>query len=290
VKRTGAPLLALLLLVGCQQGVAPLEETGGTHPEARALIEQGEYDAALAQLSGASDAEALYLMGRAWVGKAGGARRAENGRLGPEEMQALDLFQQAVAARADYGAAHLAIAELLAPYALAAESGGGERPNPAASGGGPAITVERVLAAYGAAVQADPADTEAPTRLIEFALKAGPPRDAAAGFQELTRRDRENPDLLVRFGDFLAGPGEDPVEAERVYGQALIWRPDDVETHLKIADLHIDAALEHLKVNHYAAAETEMRQARKHIVDKASAQARRLRDAERSLADASGRQ
>ena len=45
MKRTGAPLLAVLLLGGCQQGPAPVEATGGgPHPEARALVEQGEYD------------------------------------------------------------------------------------------------------------------------------------------------------------------------------------------------------------------------------------------------------
>lgn len=290
MTRTGASLLVVLLVGGCQQDPAPAAGKGGAHPEAQKLVEQGEYDAALAELAGASDAEALYLMGQAWVGRAGGARRTENGRLGPEEMQALDLFQQAVAARADYGAAHLAVAELLAPYALAAEAGSAARADPASSGGGPVVTVERVLAAYAAAVQADPGDTAAPSQLIEFALKAGRPQDAAAGFLELTRRDRENPDLLVRFGDFLAGPGEDPAEAERVYAQALIWRPDDVGTHLKIADLRIDAALEHLKVDHYAAAEAELRAARKHVVDSGSPQARRLREAERSLADASGRQ
>jgi tetratricopeptide (TPR) repeat protein len=290
MSRTAAPLLVVLLLGGCQQGPAPVEGTAGAHSDARALVERGEYDAALAELAGASDADALYLMGQAWVGKAGGARRVENGRLGPEEMQALDLFQQAAAARPDYGAAHLAVADLLAPYALAAKSGSATRHGAAGSEGGPVITVERVLAAYAAAVQADPADTEAPSQLIEFALKAGRPQDAAAGFQELTRRDRENPDLLVRYGDFLAGPGKDPEEAERVYAQALIWRPDDAGTHLKIADLHIDAALEHLEVDHYAAAEAELREARKHVVDQGSAQARRLRDASRSLTDASGRQ
>jgi tetratricopeptide (TPR) repeat protein len=291
MKRTGAPLLAVLLLGGCQQGPGPVEGSGGgPHPAARALIEQGDYDGALAELAGDSDADALYLMGQAWVGKAGGARRTENGRLGPEEMQALDLFQQAVAARADYGAAHLAVAELLAPYAIIAKAGSTGRGDAASGAGGPVVTVERVLAAYAAAVQADPADTEAPNRLIEFALKAGRPQDAAAGFEELTRRDRENPDLLVRYGDFLAGPGGNPEEAEGVYAQALIWRPDDAATHLKIADLHIDAAREHLKVNHYAAAEAELREARKHVVDPGSPQARRLQDAARALADASGRQ
>ena len=38
----------------------------------------------------------------------------------------------------------------------------------------PKVTVDRVLAAYGAAIQADPADTEAVERLIEFAARVRP--------------------------------------------------------------------------------------------------------------------
>ena len=243
----------------------------------------GDFDGVLADLAGESDADALYLMGRAWVGKAGGDARTLSGRLGPEEMQAQDLFQQALAARPDHAQAHLALAELLAPYALLSQEGKDE------TDAGPVVTVDRVLRAYGGAVQADPADTVAVNGLIDFALKAGRTREAAAGFRELTRRDRENPEVLIRFGDFLAGPGENPQEALGVYAQALIWRPDDQATHAKIADLHIDAALSHLELDQYVAVEAELREARKHVRGTDSSQARRLRDAERALTHASGR-
>jgi tetratricopeptide (TPR) repeat protein len=199
-------------------------------------------------------------------------------------MQAQDLFEQALAARPDHAAAHLALAELLAPYALLAPGGRDDE-----SRAGPVVTVDRVLRAYGGAVQADPADTTAVNGLIDFALKAGRNQEAAEGFRELTRRDRENPEVLIRFGDFLAGPGENPEEALGVYSQALIWRPDDQATHAKIADLHIDAALAHLELDQYVAVEAELREARKHVRGKDSPQARRLRDAERALAHASGR-
>jgi hypothetical protein len=246
------------------------------------MIERGEFDAALAELAGSSDGEALYLMGRAWVGKAGGDQRTLTGSLGPEEMQALDLFQQAVAARPDLARAHLAIADLLAPYALAAQAAPSADP-------GTAVSVDRVLEALAAAVQADPADTAPVEAMIAFAIKADRKRAAAEGFRELTARDRENPDLLVRYGDFLAGPGEDPEGALGVYGQALIWRSDDQATHLKIADIHIDAALVHLESDAYAAAEARLREARKHVSGDSSPQARRLKDAEGELARASGR-
>jgi hypothetical protein len=246
------------------------------------MLARGEFDEALAELAGSDDGEALYLMGRAWVGKAGGDRRTLSGSLGPEEMQALDLFQRAVVARPDLARAHLAIADLLAPYALAA---------PAAPPADPAAAVspDRVLEAFAAAVQSDPADTGAVEAMIAFAIKADRKQAAAEGFRELTARDRENPDLLVRYGDFLAGPGEDPEAALGVYGQALIWRSDDEATHLKIADIHIDAALVHLESDAYAAADARLREARKHVTGQSSPQARRLKDVERELARASGR-
>lgn len=284
MRRAGVLLVVVSLVGGCGPGSAPREASEGAHREARALVERGENDAALVNLAGAGDPEALYLMGRAWVGKAEGARRTLSGGLGPEETQALDLFQQAVVARPDHAAAHLAIAELLAPYARASVTAG-----PPAPQGAGVITVDRVLNAYGRAVQADPADTAAVNRLIEFALQVNRPEEAEAGFEELTRRDRENPEILVRFGDFLAGPGEDPEAAQGVYAQALIWRPDDMDTHLKIADLHIDAALARLEADQYVAVEAQLREARKHVVGSGSAQAQRLRDAERALAHASGR-
>jgi hypothetical protein len=287
MRRVGILALVVPLLGGCgQESATPEGGPAGPHPEARSLVERGEYDAALADLAGDGDPEALYLMGRAWVGKAGGDRRTLSGGLGPEEMQALDLFQQAVAARPDHARAHLAIGDLLAPYALAS-------PAPAAldaaAGAGTVATVDRVLEAFGAAIQADPADITAVEQLIDFALETDRAPEAAAGFRELTRRDRENPAVLVRYGDFLAGPGEDPAAALGVYGQALIWRPDDKGIHLKIADLHIDAALVRLELDQYAAVEAQLREARKHMVVPGSSQARRLQDAERALAHASGR-
>ena len=288
MRRSAVLLLAIPLLAGCQEQSGRAGGAGAAYPEARALVERGEYDAALADLAGAGDAEALTLMGQAWLGKAGGARRILGASPGPEEMQALDLFEQAIAARPDYPEAHLAVAELLAPYALASEARGAPAAD-AGAGAGPVVTVEQVFEAFGGAIQADPADTTAVSAMIEFALKAGRTREAVAGFRELTRRDRENPDLLVRFGDFLAGPAGDPEGALGVYAQALIWRPDDTATHSKIADLHLDAALERLGERAYLAAEAELHEARKHVREPGSAQARRLRDVEGALAEASGR-
>jgi tetratricopeptide (TPR) repeat protein len=280
MRRAGVLALVVLALApGCRRG----DQQGprGAIEEARALIEQGDYDGALARLGAGSDAESMYLLGRAWAGKAAGRAPAPDGTLSPEESQALEFLERAVAAQPDHAPAHLAIGNLLAPHVRTAAAGS------AAPGSG--VTADRVLEAYGAAVQADPADTESVQALIDFAIRVGRPSAAKAGFEELVRRDRENPDVLVRFGDFLSGPGHDPEAALGVYAQALIWRPDDNETRLKMADIHLDAARGHLEQRAYVAAEARLREARKLVVDPASPQARRLRELEGELADLSGR-
>jgi tetratricopeptide (TPR) repeat protein len=173
-----------------------------------------------------------------------------------------------VAARPDHAAAHLAIAQLLAPHALAAATTGGAAPG--AAGG---ATVDRVLRTFGDAIQADPGATVAVEALILFATRAGRRADADAGYQELVRRRREDPDLLVRYGDFLAGSGGNAEGALAQYAQALIWRPDDTATRLKMADIHLAAVSALLAQSQYATAEARLRDARRFAVDPASSQA-----------------
>jgi hypothetical protein len=68
-----------------------------------------------------------------------------------------------------------------------------------------------------------------------------------------------------------------------------MWRPDDEATRLKIADIHMAAAREHLEADQFAGAEARLREARKYVGGGASPQATRLRALEARLADASGR-
>ncbi len=281
MTRAGVLLLvAPLLIVGCERrGARPGSGDPGV-AEARALLEKGEYDAALAQLGAAEDPESLYLLGRAWAGKARLVGRVGGGQLSSEETRALGFLERAVEVRPDLAAAHLEIAELLAPH-IPVEPAGGAAP--------PGVTVNRVLEAYGAAIQADPADTAAVEALIAFSTRVGRASEAEAGYRELIRRDRENPVVLVRFGDFLAGVMRDPAAAQALYAQALMWRPDDNATRLKIADIHLDAASGHLELSQYAAVEAELREARKYVGSAPSAQADRLRETDRLLAEASGR-
>jgi tetratricopeptide (TPR) repeat protein len=282
---------ALVLLLGCPRG-AERGAAGDPLAEARALVEERRFDEAIAALADGTDAEALYLLGRAWAGKAEtapvptpvpGTGAPALPLLKPEEERALDFFERAVAARPDHAGAHLGVAELLAPHALAAAGRGGGAA-PAGDGG-----IDRVLGSYGRAIQADPAGTTAVEAMIGFATRAGRPSEADGAFQELVRRRREDPDVLVRYGDFLAGPGGNGDRALAQYSQALIWRPDDAATRVKMADIHLATAATLLAQRQYLTAEARLREARRFVADPASPQAARLGELEARLREIRGR-
>jgi tetratricopeptide (TPR) repeat protein len=298
--RARAAAAALLLLVGAGCG-RPGGSAGGDAAddplaEARGLLAERRYDDVLAHVGAAADPESAYLAGRAWAGKAEsapvptplpGATRAST-RLKPEEEQALAAYERAVAARPDFVDAQIAIAEMLAPHALAAVATA-PRPRPGAPAGAPSPLVEQVLRSYGAALQADLAGTRAAEGLIAFATGAGRTGEADAAFQELVRRRREDPALLVRYGDFLAGPAGKPEAALAQYAQALIWKPADATTKLKMAQIHLTAAATHLRDLQYVAAEARLKEARRYTVDPASPQAARLAELEGRVREVRGR-
>jgi hypothetical protein len=201
-------------------------------------------------------------------------------------VQALAFYERATAARPDHAGAHLAIAQLLAAHALV---GAGARVGGARAGERADTSVDRVLRSFGDAVQADPAGILAVEEMIRFAMAAGRVSAAEGGFQELVRRRREDPEVLVRYGDFLAGPAGDADGALARYAQALIWRPDDTATRVKMAEIHLAAASALLVKLQYAAAETRLRDARRFVVDPASPQAARLRELEGRIRDIRGR-
>ena len=291
-RLAAAGALLLLTAPGCRRD-SPAPGAGDPLAEARALVDERRFDEAIASLPDGGDAEALYLLGRAWAGKAETApvptpvpgTTAPAHPLKAEEARALAFYERAVATRPDHAAAHLAIAELLAPHALVAATprGGG------AATAGDVVSVDRVLRSYGQAIQADPAGAVAVEAMIRFATRTGRVAEADGGFQELVRRRREDPGLLVRYGDFLAGPGGNADGALARYAQALIWRPDDSATRLKMADIHLTAAAGLLTQQQYAAAEARLREARRFVADPASAPAARLRELEGRLREIRGR-
>jgi tetratricopeptide (TPR) repeat protein len=290
-----AGALLLLAAPGCRRGVPASGGGGDPLAEPRSLVEQRRFDDAIARLGEGSDAEALYLLGRAWAGKAEsapvptlapGSAVPGQSALKPEEEQALAFYERATAARPDHAAAHLAIAQLLAAHALV---GVGARGSGARAGDRVATSVDRVLRSFGDSIQADPAGTVAVEDLIQFATAAGRVSAADEGFQELVRRRREDPEVLVRYGDFLAGAVGNADGALARYAQALIWRPDDTATRLKMAEIHLAAASALLANLQYAAAEVRLRDARRFAVDPTSPQAARLRELERRIREIRGR-
>ncbi len=298
--RQSAALAGLVVAatLGCRGG--PRSGSGGDGSAAAlALVEQGRFDEAISRVGQASDPESLYVLGRAWAGKARtmplptpqpGVPPPPEGLFKVEELTALGLLEKAVAAQPDHPGAQLALARLLAPHALAwaaAERAVGRAAAPRTSG--PDASPERVLRAYADAMQADPAGTTAAEDLVRFAVAAGRLVEADAGYRELLRRRRQDPDLLVRYGDFLAGPKGSPDSALAQYAQALMWRPEDAATRLKMIEIHLQAADGHLRKQEYVSAEARLGEARRLGVEEGGTQRGRMREMEETLHEVRGR-
>ena len=301
--RAGVVLALLLAACARKEG----SRAGGDPlTEARSLLSQRRYDDVLARVGDAADPDSEYLAGRAWAGKAetaplpvpapGGPPAAA--LMKPEEERALSLYEKAVAARPDFADAHVAIAELLTPHAIASAAATGAAAAHAAprakAATNPPIAppdplVDRVLRSYGSAMQSDLSGTQAAEGLIAFATRVGRLSEADTTYQELVRRHREDPAPLVRYGDFLAGPAGKPEAALAQYAQALIWKPDDTATKLKMADIHLAAAAGYLRDLQYVAAEARLKEARRYTVDPAAPEAARLAELEGRLREVRGR-
>lgn len=289
---------SLVLSGGCRR--EPAERTGATPgavDEARALVGEGRFDEAISRLGEPADPESLCVLGRAWAGRARSAPLptpqagafAGDVPLKDDELRALGFLERAVAMRPDLAEAHLAIAELLAPYALARAKASGVRGAAPASRAGPDASVERVLRSFSDAMQADPSGTAAALGLVDFATRAGRLKEADAAYQELIRRRREDPDLLVRYGDFLAVTKREPEGALSQYSQALIWRPGDESTRAKVAAIHLDAAAAALLAQEYTAAEARLGEARRYASPSNPQAGARLSELEARLREIRGR-
>jgi tetratricopeptide (TPR) repeat protein len=316
--------VVILAGVACQRppaGGGATPPAGDPWAEARALIEAGQLDTALAKIPGDSrDPEALFLLGKVWARKAAtaplptpppppsplprGAAPPAAPEFKPEELQAVEFFERAVAARPDHAGAHLGLAELLAPHAharlererdaaaKAASRRGrkGKAPEPAPPApDGPDASVERVVREYRLAAQGDPRAKGPVEGLIHFAESVGRLEDANLAFQELLRRDKEKAEPFVRYGDFLLHQKKDGMAAIGEYAQALMWRPDDDTIRAKVADIYLDMAAEHLGQREYASAEARLKDAQRYITDKNSPQGLKIQDQLSQLAQIRGR-
>jgi tetratricopeptide (TPR) repeat protein len=306
---------AACAFAGCKSE-APAPSTAappsGPVAEGRALLEQGQPDAALARLQDApDDPESQVLQGRAWARKAesaplptpppvaGDLPRGVAPPAAPEfkaeELQALALYEKAVAGRPDMGAAHLGIAELLAPHAIrrfdqqreaaAARSaprrrrGKAPEPAPVAPAGdsqGVDYSIERVVRAYEFAAGSEDTGRAAADGLITFGTRVGRLDAAESGFRHLLERVKENPEPFIRYGNFLVEQKKDGDAAIEQYRQALIWKSDDESTRLRIASIYLARGKEHFDSQQFAVAEAEFKQAAKWVAP-GSPQAEQLR-------------
>jgi tetratricopeptide (TPR) repeat protein len=305
--RRGAVLALVLPALACGGSPQPGASGRGAEAangvaEARALLERGEADAALARLAGQPDeAEVLFLRGRGWVLKAATAPApaatplpdgAPRGAVPmpqefkPDELEALGCFERAIALRPDHSPSHLAMAELLAPHALgrqtqvARDPSRSRRPREVLAEGvpapGPDASPERVVREFRSAIQSDPGSRAAVEGLIRFGTLSGRPDDAESGLRALVALEKESADPRVRYGDFLLNDRKDPEGAIGRYHEALIWRASDPAIMAKIAEVYIGQGAEAYAARHYAVAEARFREAKKYVTDAASPQGVKL--------------
>lgn len=300
-------LIAAALSGGCQGRKAEAPPVTTPQDAARAALEAGDADRSLSLAEQLPSEPATWvLQGRAWARKAQtaplptppppvaplprGAEPARAPEFKPEELKALEYFERAAAAEPREWQAHLGVADLLGPHAVRRyEAAVGQKHRPASPAGPvpgePDWSVERILRAYQQAVQVregDPAPVEA---LIAFGTRVGRAVEVDEAFKELIRRKREDPEPLVRHGDFLAKVINDPERAVAQYQQALIWRPDDAAIKARLADIYLGLAGEHLKKREYMGAQVNVQASRRYVTDPLSPQGQLLRSYEQQLQD-----
>lgn len=270
--------------------------------EGKSLLESGQLDAALAELQKApDDPDSLYYQGRVWAKKAESAplptpppppvptprgwQPPPAPELKPEEIQAAQLYEKAIAAKPDNASAHLALGQLLAPHAahqydLAEDAAKHKKPPVPAAPLPVDASVDRVIRAFQVAMQADPTSPAPVEEIIRFGRRVGRLDASEAGFKEMVRRkkEKETAEPLARYGDFLAEEKKEPLAAIEQYREALIWVPDDDATRGKVAAIYLKMATEAFAKQQYKVTEDYLRDASKYITDRSSAQGRMLED------------
>jgi tetratricopeptide (TPR) repeat protein len=267
----------------------------------QAQIDSGDADGALQRVSQSASAvspEGLCLQAAAWAKKAetaplptpealppGSPRGAVpvTPEFKPEELKAIDFYERAIAVAPDDPRAQLGLARLLTPHAqrrhdaqVAAAAAAAKKPVRVARGKrapepvtppppppGPDASPARVARAYRTAVQALPSDAAALEAYYTFAVRTELLDDADWVLKQAIARDKENPDPLVRYGDFLTNVRKQPDEAIAAYRQALLWKSDDKAIKEKIGEIHLSRGMEHLQQTEWALAEASYREAQK---------------------------
>ena len=306
-RRRSARLIPLLLLAaacgGGTDGSAPAKDAVSPEiAEARKLLAAGRADDVLARFQNNASPEALLLVAQAW------AKKAETAPLPtpeavppdsprdfvpvtpefkPEELRAIEAYEKAAAALAGDPRPMAGLAAVLAPHSIRryeAEQAPAAAPKPAKGKPtaaptvpppGPDFSPARVARAYRQAAEKS-TDPQAVEAVYAFAVRAGQIEDADWALQERMRRENENPEHALRYGDFLRDVKKDPMAAIGQYRQVLIWRPDDAEAKGRVADIYLDMGNAHYQSGQYATAEARYEDARKWIPDRSSERYQRL--------------
>jgi hypothetical protein len=282
----------------------------GVVGEAMSLLQSGQLDEALGRLDASSgDPDQLALLGAVWAKKAEAAPLPTPPPLPspapkkatplpapefkPEELTAVGFLDRALQAQAGHPIASLAMAQLLAPHAArrfdmqkpatSKKGARGRAPEPAAAAGGPDFGIDRVLGAYRDAVS-NGTSKEAIEKMYEFAVRVERVDDAQWALDQLLAREREKPEPLVRYGDFLRDYRKEPHKAIERYREALIWKADDETVTGRIADIYINEGIEAFEKHQWAVTEARLQEARKYVKNPNSPQGLKIRDYETRLA------
>ena len=280
----------------------------GVASQAMGLLQSGQPDQALAQLDASTgDADQLAVLGAVWATKAetaplptppplaspapGRAVTPAAPEFKAEELTALGFLDRALEARPGHPVASLALARVLAPHAVrrfelekaAKQRKGGAKALPAAPGSTD-FRPERVVEALRAAVTGMPTSREPIETMIAFASRVERYEDAEWALDELVKLDKEKPEPLVRYGDFLRDQRREPHQAIERYRQALIWKPDDESVLGRIADIYIGQGIEAFDRQQWAVSQSRLQEAQKYVRNPNSPQGLRIRDYQSRLA------
>lgn len=275
----------LLLAVSCDrapsapaQGAAGPAAAQAVVQEGKALLDQGQLDAALARLLQAPEEPvSLYYQGLVHVRKGLASPLPDRG-FRDEDRLAVAALERAVAAKPEFAAAHFTLAEVLAPYALRpkARPAGRLRGAPASPApADPEATPERVVQEYQAAIREDKTSRAPIDALIRFARASKRPEAAEPAYLEWLAREKESAAPHVAFADHLLAERKQPLRAIEQYELALIWKPDDAETKAKVCGIYLDMAQEHLAKREWAVADARLKDAQKFLTSGAAQQAQR---------------
>lgn len=256
--------------------------------QGKALLDEGQLDAALAKLQELpDDPVGLYYQGVIHVRKGSATPLPDTG-FRDEDKLAVAALERAIAAKPEFAAAHFTLAEVLAPYTLkrygpAASARRRAPRQPSPEPDDPDITPERVARAYQAAVAHDTTSQAPIDALLRFAREMKRPDDAEPAYRAMLERDKESAAPHVAYGDFLYREKNDPMQAIDQYQLALVWKPQDSMPKDRICDIYLDMAEAHYSKREWATAEARLKDARKFVVTPGSPQDQRLKDLQGKL-------